>query len=61
MLITFLVTIVVYTQSETITLNALPRGNEGTTIFTDTSILSISTSGVVTYSNSNTFDDGGSI
>ena len=59
MLIAFLVTIVGYTQSETITLNALPGGTEGTTVFTDSSTLSINASGVVSYNNSNSFDDWG--
>jgi hypothetical protein len=48
-----------YAQSNTITLNALPNGTEGTATYTDSSLLSINASGVVSYSNSNTFDDWG--
>ena len=43
----------------TITLNALPGGTEGTTTYTDSSIFSVSASGVVTYKNSNSTDDWG--
>ena len=48
-----------YAQSNIVTLKALPGGTEGNSTFTDTSTLSISTSGVVSYSNSNSFDDWG--
>jgi hypothetical protein len=58
-LISFLVTIASYSQNNTITLNALPAGTEGTTTFTDSSVFSINTLGVVSYNNSNTFDDWG--
>jgi hypothetical protein len=43
----------------TITLNALPGGTEGTTTYSDSSILSINAFGGVTYKNSNTTDDWG--
>jgi Secretion system C-terminal sorting domain len=43
----------------TITLNALPGGTEGTTTYSDSSILSINAFGGVTYNNSNTTDDWG--
>lgn len=48
---------IVYPQSNKITLKSIPRGTEGTTAFTDSSILSVSATGVVTYSNSNTTND----
>ncbi len=48
-----------YAQSNIVTLKALSGGTEGNSTFTDTSTLSISTSGVVSYSNSNSFDDWG--
>lgn len=46
-------------QNNIITLKALPGGTEGTTVFTDSSILSINASGVVSYSNSSATDDWG--
>ena len=45
-----------YAQN-TIILNALPGGTEGTAVFTDSSILSINAFGGVTYNNSNAADD----
>lgn len=54
----FLITNHINAQN-TITLNALPGGTEGTTVFTDSSILSINAFGGVTYKNSNTTDDWG--
>ena len=59
LIIVSITTITGHAQSNIITLNALPGGTEGTTVFTDSSILSISAAGVVTYSNSNTTDDWG--
>ena len=44
-------------QNNIITLKALPGGTEGTTVFTDSSILSINAFGGVTYNNSNSSDD----
>jgi Heparinase II/III-like protein len=49
----------VYAQSNVITLKALPGGSEGTTVFSDSSVLNVSAAGVVTYSNSTTTDDWG--
>ena len=58
-IIAFLATTFGYSQNNIITLKALPGGTEGTTVFTDSSILSINASGVVTYSGTNAFDDWG--
>jgi len=57
MSIAFLMTTLGYSQNNTISLVALPGGTEGTTTYSDSSILGINTSGVVSYSNSNSFDD----
>ncbi len=49
----------VYAQSNVITLKALPGGTEGNSFYSDSSVLSVSAAGVVTYSNSTTTDDWG--
>jgi len=46
-----------YPQSNVITLKALPGGTEGNSFYSDSSVLSVSAAGVVTYSNSTTTDD----
>jgi hypothetical protein len=56
-IIAFLATTFGYAQNNIITLKALPGGTEGTTVFTDSSILSINAFGGVTYNNSNSSDD----
>ena len=53
-----LTTISSYAQN-TISLNPLPGGSEGNALFTDSSTLSVSAAGVVTYSNSSATDDWG--
>jgi Heparinase II/III-like protein len=53
----FLTTISGYAQNNIITLTALPGGSEGSGLFSDTSTLSVSAAGVVSYSNSTAADD----
>jgi hypothetical protein len=53
----FLTLSAVYAQSNVITLKALPGGTEGNSFYSDSSILSVSAAGVVTYFNSTTTDD----
>ena len=54
-----LMTIAVSAQNNIITLNALPGGSEGDALFSDSSTLSVSAAGVVSYNNSSATDDWG--